>query len=623
MVNNVDTIRPNKLSIREHQKDVTYDSPHRLYDHRQPMCHRERELGMRHHIFKILWNSSNFSSPIEKRLLAGGACVLVVGTNPSIMTFDLAAAYPHSTFIGLEIFPPHLSSPPLSPSSPSVEPPNATILQTHTLTSPQIPFPKECFDFVYYHSLMVPTVDPREIPREFEGWSREKEVKYELGLVNDMIRVLKPNGWIEFMKVEDMCDCELGNVTKKMTKSYLESMDASAVCTLNSKSLKSLLASTKKLHNITEESKDIVLGINGGRIGELLANTLFNQINSNGSSLAAYMKVSVQEFNEMYSAMIKEINECKARCHSYRKMTTEVTTSTVNEIEPVVEAESKSTTSNLKSFLAGGFGGISCVLVGHPFDLVKVRLQTAKDGQYKGMLDVTRQIIKADGIRGMYRGMGPPLVGITPIFSISFWSYNLGKKIVYWGTPNRKSQELTLTEYATAGLISAGPTTLIMAPVERIKVLLQIQGQGGEARYKGPIDVVRQLYKEGGFSSIFRGVGATLLRDGPGSAVYFWAYELTKKLLTPPDTDTLNPLAILFAGGMAGVAMWTIAIPPDVIKSRIQSAPAGTYRGFVDCLQKTVRTDGPKALFKGLGPALLRAYPANAAAFLGYETSLK
>ncbi len=67
---------------------------------------------------------------------------------------------------------------------------------------------------------------------------------------------------------------------------------------------------------------------------------------------------------------------------------------------------------------------------------------------------------------------------------------------------------------------------------------------------------------------------------------------------------------------MAGVCMWSIAIPPDVIKSRIQAAPAGTYRGFLHAATSIVRTEGPGALFKGLGPALLRAFPANSAAFV-------
>ncbi|KAI8978462.1 mitochondrial carrier domain-containing protein [Pilobolus umbonatus] len=295
------------------------------------------------------------------------------------------------------------------------------------------------------------------------------------------------------------------------------------------------------------------------------------------------------------------------------------------EVEPVIEVKA-STASSVKSFLSGGFGGMAAVLVGQPFDLVKVRLQTS-EGVYKNTFDCFKQIIKKDGVLGLYRGMATPLASITPIFAVSFWSYDLGKKMAYGfrGEQTGVAKELTLAELTFAGAFSAVPTTLFMAPSERVKVLMQIQGQGGEQKYKGPLDVVRQLYKEGGVRSIFRGTGATLLRDSPGSAAYFVAYELVKKSLTPAGTrpEDLSFGAVLFAGGMAGVAMWTIAIPPDVLKSRLQSAPAGTYNGLVDCLQKTIKADGPAALFKGLGPAMLRAFPANAATFLGVEYSMR
>ncbi|KAI9318704.1 mitochondrial carrier domain-containing protein [Dichotomocladium elegans] len=287
-----------------------------------------------------------------------------------------------------------------------------------------------------------------------------------------------------------------------------------------------------------------------------------------------------------------------------------------------VKAAASSTASSVKSFLAGGFGGMASVM---PFDLVKVRLQTSH-GLYKNTFDCFKQTIARDGVLGLYRGMATPLASITPIFAVSFWSYDLGKKLAYGLRSNKDdTSPLTLAEVTFAGTFSAVPTTLFMAPSERVKVLMQIQGQGGEAKYKGPLDVVRQLYKEGGLRSIFRGTGATLLRDAPGSAAYFVAYELTKKALTPAGSkpEDLSFGAVLFAGGMAGVAMWTIAIPPDVLKSRLQSAPAGTYSGLLDCLRKTIKADGPSALFRGLGPAMLRAFPANAATFLGVEYSRK
>jgi solute carrier family 25 carnitine/acylcarnitine transporter 20/29 len=53
----------------------------------------------------------------------------------------------------------------------------------------------------------------------------------------------------------------------------------------------------------------------------------------------------------------------------------------------------------------------------------------------------------------------------------------------------------------------------------------QVQGQGGSvAKYTGVTDVLKHLYKEGGVRSIFRGTGATLARDGPGSAAYVFVF---------------------------------------------------------------------------------------------------
>ncbi|GLB36001.1 putative mitochondrial carrier (TC 2.A.29) family protein [Lyophyllum shimeji] len=279
---------------------------------------------------------------------------------------------------------------------------------------------------------------------------------------------------------------------------------------------------------------------------------------------------------------------------------------------------------SVKSFIAGGFGGVAAVLVGHPFDLTKTRLQTAPPGTYTGAIDVVKKTLRRDGATGLYRGMVPPLLGVTPIFAVSFWAYDASKKLIFSATPKRTSDTLSTVELAAAGFLSAVPTTLVTAPVERAKVLLQVQGQGGAGeKYKGVFDVLKHLYREGGVRSIFRGTGATLARDGPGSAAYFAAYEVTKKVLTPAGSSPaeLNLGAIILAGGTAGVAMWTLAIPPDVLKSRIQCAPTGTYSGFLDCARKTIAKDGVGALWKGFGPAMARAFPANAATFLGVEAS--
>lgn len=118
----------------------------------------------------------------------------------------------------------------------------------------------------------------------------------------------------------------------------------------------------------------------------------------------------------------------------------------------------------------------------------------------------------------------------------------------------------------------------------------------------------------------------TLARDGPGSAAYFAAYEYIKRKLTPLDDNgqpsgQLSLKAVIVAGGAAGVAMWIPVFPIDTVKSRLQSAEGqptigGTIRGLY-------ARGGLRAFFPGMGPAMARAVPANAATFLGVELAHK
>lgn len=65
--------------------------------------------------------------------------------------------------------------------------------------------------------------------------------------------------------------------------------------------------------------------------------------------------------------------------------------------EEAVEA-TKKTLSGLRSLAAGGVGGVCAVVVGHPFDLVKVRMQTAEKGVYSGAIDVVRKTVAREGL---------------------------------------------------------------------------------------------------------------------------------------------------------------------------------------------------------------------------------
>ncbi|KAF2457440.1 mitochondrial carrier domain-containing protein [Lineolata rhizophorae] len=300
------------------------------------------------------------------------------------------------------------------------------------------------------------------------------------------------------------------------------------------------------------------------------------------------------------------------------------------ELKDDVKEATKNSLQSLRAFAAGGVGGVCAVLVGHPFDLVKVRMQTAEKGVYTGAVDVVKKTVAREGMRrGLYAGVSAPLVGVTPMFAVSFWGYDLGKTLVRSFSEVHNNQ-YSVGQVSAAGFFSAIPMTLITAPFERVKVLLQIQGQkqlapGEKPKYSGGVDVVRQLYKEGGIRSVFRGSAMTLARDGPGSAAYFASYETIKRRLTPKDENglpgQLSLPAVCVAGAAAGVAMWIPVFPVDTVKSRLQSAEGRPTIGGT--IREIYARNGVKAFFPGFGPAMARALPANAATFLGVELAQK
>ena len=94
----------------------------------------------------------------------------------------------------------------------------------------------------------------------------------------------------------------------------------------------------------------------------------------------------------------------------------------------------------------------------------------------------------------------------------------MGQRLVRWSDPSIGSQDLTIAQKCFAGGFSAIPATAVMAPSERIKVLLQTAEKG---KYKGMIDCGVHVFREGGVRSLFKGTFATLLRDVPGSVAWF------------------------------------------------------------------------------------------------------
>lgn len=75
------------------------------------------------------------------------------------------------------------------------------------------------------------------------------------------------------------------------------------------------------------------------------------------------------------------------------------------------------------------------------------------------------------------------------------------------------------------------------------------------------------------------------------------------------------------SGGVGGVCLWLSIFPADVVKSRIQIT--GSSEPALSVARAIIRSDGIRALYNGLGPTLLRTFPATGALFLAYEYTRK
>ena len=286
--------------------------------------------------------------------------------------------------------------------------------------------------------------------------------------------------------------------------------------------------------------------------------------------------------------------------------------------------------------------------VGHPIDLIKVRMQVlstpaaaaaagevgaanavvapsamiqnaASNSSTFGML---RGVFVREGFSGLYRGVTAPLLAVTPAFAISFWSYEMGCRALREYNHTSSDQPLTIGQVSLAGAWSGIPLAMVFGPSERVKCLMQVN-KG--PKYNTFARSLQTVYQEGGLRSVFRGTWSTVLRDVPGNAMYFATYEYVKRLTCTLEGRSYEQqgasfFGTLLAGGSAGVGNWIVAIPFDTIKSRWQTASEGTYKNLLDVVRVTVQKEGPAALFRGIGPALLRAFPANAACLCGVET---
>ncbi|XP_062432620.1 solute carrier family 25 member 47 isoform X2 [Rhea pennata] len=284
-------------------------------------------------------------------------------------------------------------------------------------------------------------------------------------------------------------------------------------------------------------------------------------------------------------------------------------------------------------FIAGAIGGGLSTAVGYPLDTVKVRIQTERC--YRGIWHCIQETYRTEKVLGFYKGVSASVFTVSLISSVSFGTYrNFLRNIckLRYGTVDAKPSKLDIF---LAGSATGAVRVMLMTPSEVAKVRMQTQKQPhpsvaspqpiSKPKYQGSLHCLKVIAKEEGFGGLYKGCSALLCRDCSSSAVYFLTYSVLCDWLTPVGKNKPGFLAVLLSGGFAGVLAWGLATPMDVIKSRMQTDELGhqKYKGLVHCVRESVRKEGVKVLFKGLGLNCIRAFPVNMVVFVTYEAVLR
>ncbi|RBR07081.1 uncharacterized protein FIESC28_10827 [Fusarium coffeatum] len=272
------------------------------------------------------------------------------------------------------------------------------------------------------------------------------------------------------------------------------------------------------------------------------------------------------------------------------------------------------------AFLGGGIAACGAVTATHPFETVKIRMQlqgelranAIRDQHYRGPFHGVSVILRHEGIRGLYRGLGCAYIYQILLNGCRLGFYepmrvSLGNLL--YNDEKVQSLPINILCGATSGVLgaaAASPFSLIKTRLQSCSTFFPV---GTQHLYRNAADGMVKIYCTEGIPGLYRGVSAAMVRTGFGSSVQLPVYFFTKRKLQ--ETAGLEEGVLLHLGSSAisGFAVCCFMHPPDTIMSRLYNQNGNLYTSMFDCFSKTIRTESLFAIYKGFLPHLARVLP--------------
>ncbi|KAK4281099.1 hypothetical protein QN277_012632 [Acacia crassicarpa] len=184
-------------------------------------------------------------------------------------------------------------------------------------------------------------------------------------------------------------------------------------------------------------------------------------------------------------------------------------------------------TNVLVKIASGAFSGAFATALTNPMEVLKVRLQMNPDKRKGGPILELRRTISEEGVRGLWKGVGPAMVRAASLTASQLASYDETKQILIKWTPLEEGFNLHLISSTVAGILC----TLITAPVDMIKTRLMLQRESKTAGgYKNGFHCAYEVLLTEGPRGLYKGGFAIFARLGPQTTITLLLCEELRKL---------------------------------------------------------------------------------------------